>query len=140
MKNNYFVTMLRSLLAILVCIFSTNLLAVTEVHVEKAGTLSSLLTTTDAELKVTGVINGSDIKFIRQLVTDGTVTQLDWSGVKIVAGGEAYFESFKTEDNVIGEKMFSDCSNLQSKVLHRQEHRCQRKHRFHHRRSAHKYQ
>lgn len=117
MKNNYFVTMLRSLLAILVCIFSTNLLAVTEVHVEKAGTLSSLLTSTDAELKVTGVINGSDIKFIRQLVTDGTVTQLDWSGVKIVAGGEAYFESFKTEDNVIGEKMFSDCANLQSMVL-----------------------
>ncbi|MBQ2299952.1 MAG: M60 family metallopeptidase, partial [Bacteroidaceae bacterium] len=117
MKNNYFVTMLRSLLAILVCIFSTNLLAVTEVHVEKAGTLSSLLTTTDTELKVTGVINGTDIKFIRELVTAGTVTRLDWSGVKIVAGGEAYFESFKTEDNVIGEKMFTECSNLQSIVL-----------------------
>ena len=117
MKNNYFVTMLRSLLAILVCIFSTNLFAVTEVHVEKAGTLSSLLTTTDTELKVTGVINGTDIKFIRELVTAGTVTRLDWSGVKIVAGGEAYFESFKTEDNVIGEKMFTECSNLQSIVL-----------------------
>lgn len=117
MKNNYFVTMLRSLLAILVCIFSTNLLAVTEVHVEKAGTLPSLLTSTDSELKVTGVINGTDIKFIRELVTAGTVTRLDWSGVKIVAGGEAYFESFKTEDNVIGEKMFTECSNLQSIVL-----------------------
>ena len=117
MKNNYFVAMLRSLLAILVCIFSTNLLAVTEVHVEKAGTLPSLLTSTDSELKVTGVINGTDIKFIRELVTAGTVTSLDWSGVSIVAGGEAYFESYKTEDNVIGEKMFTECSKLQAIVL-----------------------
>ncbi len=108
---------LRLILSVVLCLAQINAWAVTEVNVTTAGTLSSLLTSTDAELKVTGVINGSDIKFIRQLVTDGTVTQLDWSGVKIVAGGEAYFESFKTQDNVIGEKMFSDCSNLQSMVL-----------------------
>ena len=108
---------LRLILSVVLCLAQINAWAVTEVNVTTAGTLSSLLTSTDAELKVTGVINGSDIKFIRQLVTDGTVTQLDWSGVKIVAGGEAYFESFKTQDNVIGEKMFSDCANLQSMVL-----------------------
>ena len=108
---------LRLILSVVLCLAQINAWAVTEINVTTAGTLSSLLTSTDAELKVTGVINGSDIKFIRQLVTDGTVTQLDWSGVKIVAGGEAYFESFKTQDNVIGEKMFSDCSNLQSMVL-----------------------
>ena len=108
---------LRLILSVVLCLAQINAWAVTEVNVTTAGTLSSLLTSTDAELKVTGVINGSDIKFIRPLVTDGTVTQLDWSGVKIVAGGEAYFESFKTQDNVIGEKMFSDCSNLQSMVL-----------------------
>ncbi len=108
---------LRLILSVVLCLAQINAWAVTEVNVTTAGTLSSLLTSTDAELKVTGVINGSDIKFIRQLVTDGTVTQLDWSGVKIVAGGEAYFESFKTQDNVIDEKMFSDCANLQSMVL-----------------------
>ena len=108
---------LRLILSVVLCLAQINAWAVTEINVTTAGTLSSLLTSTDAELKVTGVINGSDIKFIRQLVTDGTVTQLDWSGVKIVAGGEAYFESFKTQDNVIGEKMFSDCANLQSMVL-----------------------
>lgn len=117
MKKNYFATMFRSLLATLMCIFSANVLAVTEVHVEKPGTLPSLLTSTDSELKVTGSINGTDIKYIRQLVVDGTVTSLDWADVKIVAGGDAYFESFTTEDNVIGEKMFTECGKLQSIVL-----------------------
>jgi hypothetical protein len=89
----------------------------TEIHVETAGTLSSLLTSTDKELKVTGVINGSDIKYIRELVTAGKVTSLDWSGVRIVSGGQAYFESYTTENDVIGEKMFYQCSKLQAMVL-----------------------
>ncbi|MBO7138412.1 MAG: hypothetical protein J6V92_08100, partial [Bacteroidaceae bacterium] len=33
------------------------------------------------------------------------------------AGGEAYYESYTTEDNVVGKKMFYYCSNLQSMVL-----------------------
>ena len=105
------------LLAICMCFCSADLLALTEVHVEKAGTLSSLLTSPDAELKVTGVINGSDIKYIRQFVAAGKVTSLDWSGVSIVAGGEAYYESFTTSADVVGEKMFTECSKLQKMVL-----------------------
>ena len=96
---------------------STLLWAETEVNVETAGTLPSLITSSDAQLKVTGVINGTDIKFIRELVVAGTVTSLDWSGVSIVAGGEAYTESYTTTANTIGEKMFYDCSKLQSMVL-----------------------
>ena len=91
--------------------------SVTEINVEKAGTLSTLLSSTDAKLKVTGYINGTDIKYIRSLVTKGTVTSLDWSEVHIVSGGEAYYGSFTTANDVIGEQMFTECSNLQEMVL-----------------------
>ncbi|MBO4550574.1 MAG: leucine-rich repeat protein [Bacteroidaceae bacterium] len=107
----------RLLVAAVLCLAQTNVWAVTEVNVETAGTLSSLLESTDKELKVTGVINGTDIKFMRELVEAGTVTSLDWSGVSIVAGGEAYVDSYTTTDNVVGEKMFYQCSKLQQMVL-----------------------
>lgn len=105
------------LLTVLLLFVHTNLWAATEIYVETAGTLQSLLTSTEQELKVTGVINGSDIKYIRQLVTVGTVKKLDWSGVRIVSGGQAYYESYTTQDDIVGEKMFYQCSSLQQMIL-----------------------
>ena len=102
----------RLLLTTLVCFASINIWAKTEINVETAGTLSSILTSTDSELKVTGYINGSDIKYIRSLVNNGKVVSLDWSEVHIVAGGEAYTESYTTKNDVIGEKMFYGFSKL----------------------------
>ena len=115
-KKNY-TKLFRLSLAAMICLVSTNLFAVTEIHVETAGTLSSLLTSTDNELKVTGSINGTDIKYIRQLVTAGTVTSLDWSEVRIVSGGEAYVGTYTTANDIIGEQMFYECSKLQAMVL-----------------------
>ncbi|MBR6032116.1 MAG: leucine-rich repeat protein [Bacteroidaceae bacterium] len=115
-KKNY-TKLFRLSLAAMICLVSTNLFAVTEIHVETAGTLSSLLTTTDKELKVTGSINGTDIKYIRELVVAGTVTRLDWSEVRIVSGGEAYVGSYTTANDIIGEQMFYECSKLQAMVL-----------------------
>ena len=90
MKNH---TKLCRLFAVAcVCLISINILAVTELHVETAGTLSTLMSNPDKEVKLTGVINGSDIKYLRQLVAAGTVTSLDWSGVRIVSGGQAQAE------------------------------------------------
>ena len=107
----------RLFVVVVLCFTSTCLWAVTEVNVETAGTLSTLLSNPDKEVKVTGVINGTDIKYIRELVTAGTVTKLDWSGVRIVAGGVAYYESYTTQNDIIGEKMFYNCSKLQAMVL-----------------------
>jgi hypothetical protein len=107
----------RLLLAFCACVIVTTGWSKTEVNVQTAGTLSSLISTSEKELKVTGVINGSDIKFIRQLINSGKVTILDWSEVSIVAGGEAYYESYTTTDNTIGEKMFQECSGLQQITL-----------------------
>ena len=89
----------------------------TEVNVETAGTLSTLLTSTEKSLKVTGFVNGSDIKFLREQINGGKVTSLDLSGVRIVSGGEAYTEGYTTSNDIIGEKMFYQCSTLQAMVL-----------------------
>ncbi len=88
--------------------------AATEVNVEQAGTLASLLPTTDKELKISGVINGTDVKYLRELITAGSVTALDLSQARIVKGGTAYYESYKTEDDVIGQYMFRECAKLRT--------------------------
>ena len=117
MKKNNIKGIMKLLLAAISCFVSSTLWSKTEVNVETAGTLSSLLTTTEKELKVTGFINGTDIKYIRSLVTAGKVTSLDWADVRIVSGGDAYNESFMTSNDVVGEKMFYNCSKLQAMVL-----------------------
>ena len=117
MNTKTYTKCFRLLVAALVCITTNSLWAVTEVNVGTAGTLPTLLGTPEKEVKVTGVINGTDIKYLRELVTAGTVTSLDWSDVRIVSGGDAYTESFTTQNDVIGEKMFYECSKLEAMVL-----------------------
>ena len=107
----------KLMLALFIC-FTTNWAwADTEVNVETAGTLSTLLTETETSLKLTGSINGTDVKYLRELITNGKVNSLDLSGVNIVSGGVAYYQIFKTKDNVIGESMFQECKNLKTIVL-----------------------
>ncbi len=86
-----FTQIFRLILMSCACLIATTGWSKTEVHVETAGTLSSLISTSENELKVTGFINGTDIKFIRQLINSGKVSILDWSGVSIVAGGDANY-------------------------------------------------
>lgn len=57
-------------------------------------------------LKVTGYLNGTDIKFIRELTELRNVVHLDLSDANIVAGGDAYYSSYKTSDNKLGSNMF----------------------------------
>ena len=115
MKKNHLSLIAKLMLPIFI-LFCSNAgaWAASEVHVEKAGTLSSLLTTSESTLKITGVINGTDIKYLRELIKAGTVTDLDISGARIVKGGSAYVDSYTTADDVIGESMFKDCSKLKS--------------------------
>ena len=114
MKKNYVKGILKVLLTTVVCCGATTALAVSEVNVEQAGTLSTLLPASDSELKVTGCINGTDIKYLRELITSGGVTSLDLSEVKIQKGGVAYYEDNKTENNVIGVRMFHGLTKLKA--------------------------
>ena len=117
MNTKHYTNCARLLVATLAFLTCGSVFAVTEVHVETAGTLSTLLANPEKEVKVTGFINGTDIKYLRGLVVDGAVTSLDWADVRIVSGGEAYVDSYTTANDVIGDKMFYECSKLQSIVL-----------------------
>ena len=108
---------IKFLLAAIVCGGPVSVWADSEVYVETAGTLESLLPSSDKKLKITGFINGTDIKYVRSLINAGTVTSLDLSGVRIVAGGVAYNESYTTQNDVIGERMFYQCAKLQAMEL-----------------------
>lgn len=59
-------------------------------------------------LKVTGYLNGTDIKFIRELTETRELVHLDLSEANIVAGGDAYYQSYyKTIDNELTDYMFN---------------------------------
>ena len=117
MKKCSFMKSLRLLLAMLVCCSPLALWGQTVVNLEKAGTLSQLLEGTEKELKLSGPINGTDVKYLRQLINEGSLTSLDMAEVTIVSGGAAYYESYKTEPDVIGQCMFTECPNLRTIVL-----------------------
>lgn len=86
------------------------------VEITSAGSLSSLLPETATEVTIKGPINGTDVKYLRHLINDKSLTSMDMTETRFVAGGEAYYNDYKaTEDNVIGEYMFHECPNL--KVL-----------------------
>ena len=68
-------------------------------------------------LKIVGEMNGTDLKFIREMAgcdfnrekTDGKLSILDLSEAKIVAGGDAYFQSSKnyyTSNDKLGNYVF----------------------------------
>lgn len=83
----------------------------------KAGYLATIVGTGAKALKVSGDLNGTDIKYLRKLMTDYSLAKLDLSDANIVAGGEAYYSSYYTTDNTIGERMFNMCSKIQELIL-----------------------
>ena len=112
------------------------------IDVVTAGTLSTLISDgekyTIDELTLTGELNGSDLRLVREMVgcdylgcqTSGKVTKLDLSGVRIVAGGEKYLDTrsicssqnsctngwafiYSSENDVLGNYLFAGCDKLQ---------------------------
>lgn len=117
MKKNHLERILKAFLAVVACFAVLNVWAASEVELERAGTLSTLLKECESEVKVSGPINGTDIKYLRSLIEQGKLKSLDLSDASIVSGGVAYFESNKTEKDIIGPDMFKECKNLRSIVL-----------------------
>ena len=90
MKDIQFKGMFRATMVGLACFFASNAWAEDTIHVASAGTLPSLLETAARQVKLTGYINGTDIKSIRERISAGRLSRLDLSDVRIVSGGEAY--------------------------------------------------
>jgi hypothetical protein len=112
MEANHTIKTLAILFIFAICGVSS-LWAETIVSVPQPGTLSALLTTMDKNVKINGAINGSDIKYLRQQINNGLITSLNLSDASIVSGGDAYYEGFTTNDNIVGECMFNQCEKLE---------------------------
>ena len=112
MEANHIIKTLAILFIFAICGVSS-LWAETIVSVPQPGTLSALLTTMDKNVKINGAINGSDIKYLRQQINNGFITSLNLSDASIVSGGDAYYEEFTTNDNIVGEYMFNQCEKLE---------------------------
>lgn len=114
--------------------------AVKTIHVETAGTLSTLISADAIEqitdLTLSGYINGTDVKIIRKM----PLKRADFTDLHIVGGGDYYeysdiYNQYYTEDNIfpayfggywlseiklpnsvteIGDGAFSNCLNLAS--------------------------
>ncbi len=93
------------------------------INIEQAGTLSQYISDeekiTIKSLTLTGEINGTDIKFLRDMCGEeridgiaqnkGNLQELDLSGVRIVEGGDCYDGDNNTANDVLGNGMFSYC-------------------------------
>ena len=113
------------------------------INIETAGTLPNLIQNDEKyeieELTLTGELNGTDIRFIRQMSgvdywfdddyysisTPGKLKNLDISNAKIVSGGEYYYRRstsqyeyvfYSTKDNSISTYMFYECKLTSIKI------------------------
>ena len=99
---------------------------------DKAGTLPDKISANEknliTNLKIVGKINGTDLKFIREMAgcdvnrekTDGKLSILDLSDAKIVAGGDAYIRyngNRYTSNDELADYVFYECSGLTSLTL-----------------------
>ena len=96
------------------------------IKLDKAGTLPGKIGSSKknliTNLKIVGEVNGTDWRFFREMAgrdcygdkTEGNLSVLDLSEVKIVAGGDTYSI---TSNDAIGKYAFSDCSGLTSLTL-----------------------
>ncbi len=69
-------------------------------------------------LIISGPMDGRDIKALRQITTlrdgDNTLSDIDITDVSIMSGGDSYYESSFTKDNVISQYMFISCNAIKS--------------------------
>ena len=92
----------------------------------EAGTLPNKIGSSKKDLvtnlKIIGEINGTDLRFIREMAgrdvegcrTSGNLSVLDLSEARFVAGGDSYYYSCYTSNDIIGDYAFKNCSSLTS--------------------------
>ena len=137
-KRGSFFTLMFMLLGCLSLYAADNDLITKQITIEleKAGTLPDRIASSKkykiTNLKIIGVINGTDLRMIREMAgriasasgdydTDGKLSVLDLSEAKIVEGGDYYYyfnnNYYYTSKDVIGSYAFLDCSGLTSLTL-----------------------
>ena len=100
------------------------------INLTEAGTLPDKISSSNknkiTNLKIIGDINGTDLRFIREMAgtnvigygTSGNLSKLDLSKAWIVEGGEAYYHKkdnyYYSSNNQLGCYVFDDCLSLTS--------------------------
>ena len=89
---------------------------------QNPGWLSSMINYSDQEtlhdLTITGYLNGTDIKFIRQLNLNRNLHGvINLENANFVAGGGAYYSSYYTKDNTFTNFMFAYLNSMQKVIL-----------------------
>lgn len=89
---------------------------------QNPGWLSSMINYGDQQtiynLTITGYLNGTDIKFIRQLNLNRNLHGvINLENANFVAGGGAYYNSKYTKDNTFTDFMFADLKKMQKIIL-----------------------
>ena len=134
--KSLFLTVLFVLLGSLAIQAADDGLITTQVTIklDEAGTLPNKISYDQknliTNLKIVGKINGTDLKFIREMAgcdvngkeTDGKLSILDLSDAKIVEGGSAYYSDrddgfICTSNDKLGDYAFYGCSGLTSLTL-----------------------
>lgn len=99
-------------------------------NVSEPGTLSSIITkeqiSSTTDLTLTGKINSTDVKLIRRMagldeygdpVEGNHLENLNLSGADIVEGGEPYFYTYTTENDIVGDFFFNKAIQLKSIII-----------------------
>ena len=134
--KSLFLTVLFMLLGSTAILAADDGLLTTQVTIklDEAGTLPDRIGENQkyliTNLKIVGKINGTDLKFIREMAgcdydgkeTDGKLSILDLSDAKIVEGGSAYYSDrddgfIYTSNDKLGDYAFYGCSGLTSLTL-----------------------
>jgi len=77
-----------------------------------AGKVSQNLSEKAIKATLIGRINGTDIKYLRKLVTEGNLLSINLKEAQIVSGGVAYYQSYKTALNEMGTSAFQNFKKL----------------------------
>ena len=127
-----FLTVLFMLLGSTAILAADDGLITRQIKLDEAGTLPDKISANEknliTNLKIVGKINGTDLKFIREMAgrdfnggkTDGKLSILDLSEAKIVAGGDAYVrygDNYYTSNDKLGDWAFYGCSGLTSLTI-----------------------
>jgi hypothetical protein len=79
-----------------------------------ASSLSDNLSEKVIKAVISGPVNGTDIKYLRQLLMEGNLASIDLNNARIIAGGTAYYQSYKTSSNIMGTFIFDGFTQLTS--------------------------
>lgn len=132
--KSLFLTVIFMLLGSTAILAADDGLITRQIKLDEAGTLPDKISYDQknliTNLKIVGKINGTDLKFIREMAgcdvngkeTDGKLSILDLSDAKIVEGGSAYYSDrddgfIYTSNDKLGDYVFNGCSGLTSLTL-----------------------